>query len=92
MKQLIEKLPFIKKKKQGPFAPQIKKVKKQIKSLKIKLFLLYTLPVCIVTLAQAVIKEYTKIKVRQAAMSAPTPVDPISVSADSTPVSTDSAK
>lgn len=69
MKQLLEKIPFLKKKKKGPFALQIKKAKKQIKGLKIKLFLLYTLPVFVVTLAQAVIKEYGKIKARQIAMS-----------------------
>ena len=45
MKQLLEKIPLFKKKKKGPFEPQIKKVKKQIKGLKMKLFLLYTLPV-----------------------------------------------
>ena len=70
MKQILKKIPFLKKKKKGPFAPQIKKIKRTIKSLKIKLFLLYTLPVCIVTLAQAVLKEYAKIKTREAAMSA----------------------
>ena len=70
MKQFLEKLPFFKKKKKGPFAAQIKKTKKQIKGLKIKLFLLYTLPVFVVALAKAVIDEYGKIKVRQAAMSA----------------------
>lgn len=74
MRQLLEKLPFIKKKKQGLFAPQIKKAKKQIKGLKIKLFLLYTMPVFVVSLAQAVIKEYGKIKVRKIASSAPGPV------------------
>jgi len=68
MKQLLEKLPFFKKKKKGPFAAQIKKAKKTVKGLKIKLFLLYTLPVFIVALAKAVIEEYGKIKVRQAAM------------------------
>lgn len=75
MKELLEKLPFIKKKKQGPFAAQIKKAKKQVKGLKIKLFLLYTLPVCVVTLAQAVIKEYSKIKIRQAATAVPVDID-----------------
>lgn len=70
MKQLLEKLPFFKKKKKGPFAAQIKKAKKTVKGLKIKLFLLYTLPVFIVALAKAVIDEYGKIKVRQAAMNA----------------------
>ena len=75
MKQFLEKLPFFKKKKKGPFAAQIKKTKKQIKGLKIKLFLLYTLPVFIVALAKAVIDEYGKIKVRQAAMNAENGID-----------------
>ena len=44
----------------GPFAPQIKKIKKTVKCFKIKLFLLYTLPVFVVALAKAVIKEYNK--------------------------------
>ena len=48
----------------------MKKVKKQIKGLKIKLFLLYTLPVFVVALAKAVIEEYGKIKTRQIAMNA----------------------
>ena len=69
MKQLLEKLPFFNKKKKGPFASQITKVKKQMKGLKIKLFLLYTLPICILTLAKAVFQEYGKIKTRQAAMN-----------------------
>ena len=69
MKQLLEKLPFFKKKKKGPFDSQIKKVKKTVKGLKIKLFLLYTLPICILTLAKAVFQEYGKIKTRQAAMN-----------------------
>ena len=75
MKQLLEKLPFFKKKKKGPFAAQIKKAKKTVKGLKIKLFLLYTLPVFIVALAKAVIEEYGKIKVRQAAMDAESPIE-----------------
>ena len=70
MKQLLEKLPFFKKKKTGPFTPQIKKVNKKVKGLKIKLFLLYTLPIFLLTLAKAVITEYGKIKARQAAMNA----------------------
>lgn len=75
MKQLLEKLPFFKKKKKGPFAAQIKKAKKTVKGLKIKLFLLYTLPVFIVALAKAVIDEYGKIKIRQAAMNAENEID-----------------
>ncbi|MBR5267528.1 MAG: hypothetical protein IKU20_04980 [Lachnospiraceae bacterium] len=69
MKQLLEKLPFFKKKKKGLFDPQIKKLKKTVKGLKIKLFLLYTLPICILTLAKAVFQEYGKIKTRQAAIN-----------------------
>lgn len=69
MKQLVKKLPFFKKKKEGPFAAQIKKAKKQVKGLKIKLFLLYTLPVFVVALVKAVWEEYSRIKVRQAAMN-----------------------
>ena len=68
MKQLLEKLPFFKKKKLGPVATRIKKVKKQVKGLKLKLFLLYTLPVFVVALGKAVIEEYGKIKTRQVAM------------------------
>lgn len=75
MKQLLDKLPFFKKKKKGPFAPQIKKVKKQVKGLKIKLFLLYTLPIFVLTLAKAVVDEYAKIKARQIAMSADNGLD-----------------
>lgn len=75
MKKLLEMIPFFKKKKKGPFAPQIKKIKKQVKWFKIKLFLLYTLPVCIVALAKAVIEEYGKIKARQAALNADTGVE-----------------
>ena len=69
MKQLLEKLPFFKKKKKGLFDPQIKKLQKTVKGLKIKLFLLYTLPICILTLAKAVFQEYGKIKTRQAAIN-----------------------
>ena len=67
MKKLLS---IFKKKKKSPLAPQIKKVKKQVKGLKLKLFLLYTLPVCIITLGKAVWEEYSRIKVRQAAMNA----------------------
>ncbi len=67
---ILGKIPFLKKKKQGPFTTQIKKAKKQIKGLKIKLFLLYTLPVFVLTLAKAVLEEYGKIKTREIAMHA----------------------
>ena len=81
MKQLLEKLPFIKKKKKGPFAAQIKKAKKQVKGLKIKLFLLYTLPVFVVALAKAVIEEYGKIKARQIAMESEVDIEEVPSSA-----------
>lgn len=61
---------IFKKKKSSPFDQKIKHAKKQVKNLKFKFFLLYTLPVFIISLAQAVWKEYSRIKVRQAAMSA----------------------
>lgn len=72
MRQLLDKLPFFKKKKKGSFAAQIKKAKKQVRGLKIKLFLLYTLPVFVVALAKAVIEEYGKINARQTAMNVQT--------------------
>jgi len=67
MKKLLS---ILKKKKKSPLAKQIKKTKKQVKGLKTKLFLIYTLPVFIVTLGKAVWEEYSRIKVRQAAMDA----------------------
>lgn len=79
MKQLLEKLPFFKKKKKGPFAAQIKKAKKTVKGLKIKLFLLYTLPVFVIALAKAVIEEYGRIKARQAAMTADVTVNDVMI-------------
>ena len=65
MKKLLS---IFKKKKKSPLAKQIKKTKKQVKGLKTKLLLIYTLPVFIVTLGKAVWEEYSRIKVRQAAM------------------------
>lgn len=52
------------------FSKKLKQYKKNLKFLKIKFFLLITLPLAIVTIGQAVIKEYTKIKVRQLASHA----------------------
>ncbi len=75
MKQLLEKIPFLKKKKLGPVASRVKKAKKHIKGLKLKLFLVYTLPVFVVALAQAVIKEYSNIKMRQIATSTPNEIE-----------------
>lgn len=60
---------ILKKKKSSPFDQKIKLAKKQVKNLKIKFFLLYTLPVFIISLGQVVWKEYSRIKVRQAASS-----------------------
>lgn len=67
MKKLLS---IFKKKKKSPLAKKIQKTRKQVKGLKLKLFLLYTLPVFIVTLGKAVWEEYSRIKVRQAAMNA----------------------
>lgn len=68
-------LSIFKKKKKSPLASQIKKVKRQVKGLKFKFFLLYTLPVFIVTLGKAVWEEYSRIKVRQAAVNMESPID-----------------
>lgn len=51
------------------FAKTLKRTKRKIRLFKIKLFLLITLPVAVITIGQAVIKEYSKAKIRQAAGS-----------------------
>ncbi len=58
-------------------AKTLKRTKRKIRLFKIKLFLLITLPVAVITIGQAVIKEYSKAKIRQAAGS----VDPKNLSA-----------
>lgn len=60
---------LFKKKKQplSPIEARIRKIKKSARRYKIKFFLLITLPVTIITLGQAVLKEYIRIRVRQAA-------------------------
>lgn len=55
----------------------LKRTKRKIRLFKIKLFLLITLPVAVITIGQAVVKEYSKAKIRQAAGS----VSPKSLSA-----------
>ncbi len=47
----------------------LKRAKRKIRFFKIKIFLLITLPVAVVTIGQAVVKEYSKAKIRQAARS-----------------------
>lgn len=47
----------------------LKRAKRKIRFFKIKLFLLITLPVAVITIGQAVVKEYSKAKIRQAAGS-----------------------
>ena len=58
-------------------AKTLNRTKRKIRLFKIKLFLLITLPVAVITIGQAVIKEYSKAKIRQAAGS----VDPKNLSA-----------
>jgi len=48
----------------------LKKYKRKLTVLKVKLFLFITLPIAIITIGHAVIKEYSKIKLRQIAFSA----------------------
>lgn len=50
-------------------AKTLKRAKRKIRFFKIKLFLLITLPVAVITIGQAVVKEYSKAKIRQAAGS-----------------------
>lgn len=47
------------------FSRTMKQLERKIKLFKIKIFLLITLPVAVITIGQAVIREYTKIKMRQ---------------------------
>lgn len=55
------------KKPQNPLAAKLCKAQKKMKWLKIRLFLLFTLPIAVVTIGHAVIREYVRIRVRQAA-------------------------
>lgn len=59
---------------QNPFPKALKNAKRKLKLLKLKFFLLVTLPVAVITIGRAVIKEYSKIKIRQAASSVKTSV------------------
>lgn len=63
MKRKVNFLHLKQSRKASPF----KTLKKQVRRLKIKLFLLITLPVFITTLARTVWKEYSRAKIRQAA-------------------------
>lgn len=55
------------RKPQNPLTARLYKAQKKIKWLKIRLFLLFTLPIAVVTIGHAVIREYVRIRVRQAA-------------------------
>ncbi len=50
---------------------RVKKWNRKFRSLKIKIVLLIILPVAIICIANAVIKEYTKIKLKETAVSVP---------------------
>lgn len=56
-------------KSRNPFSKTVKDARRKLKFLKIKIFLFLTLPAAIITIGQAVIKEYSKIKIRQIASS-----------------------
>lgn len=58
------------KKNQTAFAKTLARTKRRLLFLKIRLFLLITLPIGIITIGHAVLKEYTKIKIRKAAQTA----------------------
>lgn len=57
-------------KQKSPLQKKMKQVKKKIRFVKAQIFLLITLPIAIVTIGRAVLKEYVKVKVRQAATEA----------------------
>lgn len=56
------------KKKKSPLQKKISAAEKKIKFLKLKLYLLFILPVCILTLGKTVIKEYIKIRLSDPAL------------------------
>jgi len=56
-------------KQKANFTKTLKRTKRKIRLFKIKLFLLITLPVAVITIGQAVVKEYSKAKIRQAVRS-----------------------
>lgn len=60
-------VPFKKQIPRNPLAEKIYRAQKKMRWLKIRLFLLFTLPVTVVTIGNAVFKEYVKVRVRQAA-------------------------
>lgn len=59
------------RKKKSPLQKKITAAGKKIKYLKIKLYLLFVLPVCILTLGKAVIKEYIKIRFSDPSLKIP---------------------
>lgn len=60
-------VPFKKQVPKNPLAEKLYRAQKKMRWLKIRLFLLFTLPIAVVTIGQAVLKEYIRIRVRQAA-------------------------
>lgn len=56
-------------KSKSSFSKTVRQWERKVKFFKFKLFLFLTLPAAIITIGQAVIKEYTKIKMRQLASS-----------------------
>ena len=60
-------VPFKKQIPRNPLAEKIYRAQKKMRWLKIRLFLLFTLPITVVTIGNAVFKEYVKVRVRQAA-------------------------
>ena len=59
----------MKKNKKSPLQKKITAAGKKIRFLKIKLYLLMVLPVCILTLGKAVIKEYIRIRFSDPSLS-----------------------
>ena len=57
--------PFAKPK--NPFQKKMKQLRWKARFLKVKLFLLITLPIAIVTIGRAILKEYVRVKVKKAA-------------------------
>lgn len=65
--------PFRKKVPENPFTRKLHQTQRKLRWLKIRLFLLFTLPIVILTIGRAVLKEYIRIRVRQAAGKQKTP-------------------
>lgn len=55
---------------QAALAKKIKKAKRKVRLFKLRIFLLITLPIAVVTVGRAVLHEYVKVKVKKAAAQA----------------------